>query len=121
MSDDSEDSRQGLYGFSLQDWVAAGEFPSVEMARGWLDSSTPPETFTTEGWLRIARLSPEHARRAWGLVGAHWEAWAAARWARSREGDDESRRADFAEWATILDAHIAELRRLMESPTRGAD
>jgi hypothetical protein len=65
------------FGFSRTDWVRSGAFTDEHFER-ILGSLALGEDvmFTSEAWMKLAQLSPGHARKVWESVGERWLAGA---------------------------------------------
>jgi hypothetical protein len=61
------------FGFSRADWVRSGAFSDEHFER-ILGSLALGEhvTFTSDAWMKLAQLSPDHARAVWERVGEQW-------------------------------------------------
>ena len=71
MTQSAEDA--GAFGFSRADWVRCGAFSDERFER-ILGSLALGEhiTPTSEAWMMLARLSPDHARAVWEREGERW-------------------------------------------------
>jgi hypothetical protein len=106
-------------GFPVADWLRSGAM-TEDSARFVLETRAQgqPTSRRTEGWLRLARLGPEYARRIWTTVASDWEAFAQDLTDRLTDGRllEPKVRAEIEAWhRETLDA-VAELQRLAEGP-----
>jgi hypothetical protein len=108
-----EEKQPRLMGFPAADWVAAGALPPAAID-ALLAASRRGAGVGVEraAWLRLARLSPAHARRVWRRTGRHWGGLAAGLERGGAAPPPALSAAQIARARIEEEADVAELRRL---------